>query len=91
MSQHFLGLKDLRKIEKGQRRSWSPIQRPDTTKNQNLIFFFACLESFGNNWLEFNFDLNSKVKKSKKAAINGQSFKSKSHYFFCPNLVFPHY
>ena len=53
--------------------------------------FFACLESFGNNWLEFNFDLNSKVIKAKKATINGQSCKSKSHYFFCPNLVFPHY
>ena len=36
---HFLGIKDLKKIEKGQRNFWRPHQRPDREKSWIFIIF----------------------------------------------------
>ena len=35
----FLGIKDFRKIIKGQRRSWRPNHRPESQQNQNFLIF----------------------------------------------------
>ena len=53
--------------------------------------FFIYLGSFGDDWLEINFDLNFKVLKAKKAAMIGQNSKSQFCNFMSPNLVLLHY
>ena len=44
-------------------------------QNSKFHTFFIYLGSFGDDWLEINFDLNFKVLKAKKATMIGQNSK----------------
>ena len=85
----FLGIKDYRKIIKGQQRSWRSKQRPETYQYQNLKKIIS-LGSFSVSCLQFFVFSSYKVIKAKKATLVAENANLHLGFFIGQKLLLYH-